>query len=159
MGEPKSRYGRWAAENRDKARAASLRHYHANREKINARATHKNRKRKFGITQEQYEALLEAQNHKCAICANPEVATRNGKLKSLAVDHDHRTSRIRGLLCMACNTMLGNSRESPLTLCAAILYLERSSADLGDGQVSGLPEHVLAPVLYEGLMKRFTYGN
>jgi hypothetical protein len=83
----------------------------------------KHRKRKFGIDQKQYDAMVLLQDNKCAICKQPEVAIRSGKLKSLAVDHCHRTGRIRGLLCQACNTMLGKSRDSIRILEAAIAYL------------------------------------
>lgn len=58
-----------------------------------------NLKRKFGITLEQYEELLVKQNYSCAICERHE---DQFKIK-LAVDHDHKTGRIRGLLCTACN--------------------------------------------------------
>lgn len=115
---------RFRKANPEKARAAALKHYYANKEALNAKAVHKNRKRKFGITRDQFEALLESQGGVCAICRNPETATRQGKVKSLAVDHDHASGKIRGLLCMACNTMIGNSKERLEVLQAAILYLK-----------------------------------
>lgn len=55
--------------------------------------------RNFGITPEQYNTLLEKQKHRCAICDKHEDQFK----KKLAVDHDHQTHRIRGLLCTACN--------------------------------------------------------
>jgi hypothetical protein len=85
-------------------------------------------KYKYGLTPEEYVALCFAQNNRCAICRNPETAKHNGQLKRLAVDHDHVTGRVRGLLCQACNVLLGNSRENVLTLQAAIQYLLRSDA-------------------------------
>lgn len=70
--------------------------------------------RKYGITLEQYDILLEEQGGVCALCGQPETAfeatTREGiqpKLKRLAVDHDHDTGEVRGLLCLLCNTRLG----------------------------------------------------
>lgn len=56
---------------------------------------------KFGITAEDYFAMLEAQDQKCALCAMPPV----GKYR-LAVDHDHKTGKVRGLLCIKCNSAL-----------------------------------------------------
>ncbi|KKM02643.1 hypothetical protein LCGC14_1782310 [marine sediment metagenome] len=60
-------------------------------------------KRRFGITLEEYNQILENQNYCCKICERHE-----SKFKiSLAVDHDHETGKIRGLLCSKCNTTLG----------------------------------------------------
>jgi hypothetical protein len=57
---------------------------------------------KFGLTVEQYEALLSAQGGACAICRN---TCATGRM--LAVDHDHTTGKVRALLCVACNRRLG----------------------------------------------------
>ncbi len=57
---------------------------------------------KFGINNDQYEAMLEEQNHLCLICNNKDDCGRR-----LAVDHCHTTGKIRGLLCTTCNTALG----------------------------------------------------
>lgn len=59
--------------------------------------------RRYGITLEQYDLMLEAQNYCCAICAKPHNAPR-----PLSVDHCHRTGRVRGLLCTRCNVALGH---------------------------------------------------
>lgn len=68
--------------------------------------------RQFGITLEYYNELLEAQSGCCALCKLPEkVKTRNGQVRRLAVDHDHKTGRIRGLLCFRCNIALGHLEE------------------------------------------------
>lgn len=55
----------------------------------------------YGITTEQYEAMLEAQGGVCAICGRPPKPERR-----LAVEHDHKTGRIHGLACHKCNHML-----------------------------------------------------
>ena len=54
----------------------------------------------LGVTDEQYEALLAAQHGVCAICGNPP------KTRRLHVDHNHRTGKVRGLLCFRCNRAL-----------------------------------------------------
>jgi len=78
-----------------------------------------NYSRVYGITQAQYDEMLEKQNGKCAICNNPdEVEDRK-----LAIDHCHTTGRIRGLLCGKCNRGLGFIfKDNPDLLLKAISY-------------------------------------
>lgn len=73
---------------------------------------------KYGITREEYFALKEAQHGCCAICG------REPKTRRLAVDHDHATGKVRGLLCAACNMGLGAYRDDIAMLRRAIAYLE-----------------------------------
>lgn len=79
--------------------------------------------RKFGITEEQYDALLAAQGGRCAICELPE----RGRM--LAVDHCHSTEEVRGLLCSKCNTGLGLFDDRQDRLMKAISYLERDGGN------------------------------
>ena len=86
-------------------------------------------KSKYGITKDQYMALLEAQNYKCKICGltSATQAAKSGRKRvptALVVDHCHETGRIRGLLCSNCNSMLGMARDNPVTLLRAIQYLK-----------------------------------
>lgn len=70
----------------------------------------------YGITAEQYTSLVEQQNNQCAICGkNPETY--------LAVDHCHRTGKIRGLLCRRCNSAIGLFDENQTTIRNALQYL------------------------------------
>jgi len=75
-------------------------------------------KRTFGITPEDYDAMLEKQGGCCAICRR-EARTDT----SLHVDHCHETGAIRGLLCFDCNAGLGKFQDDPAILQAAIAYL------------------------------------
>jgi len=61
---------------------------------------------KYGVTVEWYRAKEWEQQSLCAVCGHPETAMRNGKVRRLAVDHDHETGKARGLVCMACNLQL-----------------------------------------------------
>lgn len=74
--------------------------------------------RKYGLTVEQYQQLLKEQGGVCKICRLPPAARR------LAVDHDHDTKVIRGLLCVSCNRGLGMFRDNPNLLSEAKSYLE-----------------------------------
>jgi hypothetical protein len=81
-------------------------------------------KRKYGITPEQYEALLAAQEGKCKICETDKPGGQGG----WHVDHDHDTGQIRGLLCQACNRGIGFLKDNPVLCYAAGDYLNRNSS-------------------------------
>lgn len=75
--------------------------------------------RTYDLTAEQYAALLELQDGRCAICRGAPKSQR------LSVDHDHRTGRVRGLLCSRCNhDLLGAAHDSLELLTRAAGYLE-----------------------------------
>lgn len=79
------------------------------------------RKWRYGITEEQWQALYTAQKGLCAIC---EVTFSDERKSTKAhVDHCHKTDAIRGLLCDSCNTGLGRFHDNPETLKKAIDYL------------------------------------
>ncbi len=59
-------------------------------------------KKGFGITIDDYDKILEKQDFKCAICRIPQSSLE----KRLAVDHCHKTGKVRGLLCLSCNTVI-----------------------------------------------------
>jgi hypothetical protein len=78
----------------------------------------------FGLTMAQYDAMLAAQKGRCAICHECErVSGEDGTPVRLAVDHDHKTGLVRGLLCRSCNGGLGFMQDDPLRLLAAASYL------------------------------------
>lgn len=79
----------------------------------------KQRMKNFGITQEEYNKMLESQNGVCAVCGGLN------KGKGLCVDHDHRTGKIRGLLCHKCNLALGMAEDNLETLKNLVTYLLR----------------------------------
>jgi len=78
-------------------------------------------RKKFGISLGEYEQMLVERNYVCDICGNPEKCEN----KTLAIDHEHSTGRIRGLLCQNCNVSLGHFKDSPVLLRAAATYLEK----------------------------------
>lgn len=79
---------------------------------------------KFGLTLEQFESMVEEQGGVCAICK--KVCTRRTRL---SVDHDHATGKVRGLLCIMCNNLLGWVNDDIGLLLTAIEYLRRHSDD------------------------------
>lgn len=83
--------------------------------------------RKFGITVEEYDGMLAEQNGVCGICRNPseKVHRKTGKVRDLAVDHNHAMGVVRGLLCTDCNMAIGLLRDNTVILRAAAAYLDR----------------------------------
>tara|TARA_Y100001951_G_C11218935_1_gene227550 strand:+ start:276 stop:770 length:495 start_codon:yes stop_codon:yes gene_type:complete len=86
---------------------------------------------KYGIGMDEYNLLLKAQGGTCMICGNGggvrKKGSRNGKAGTpipLNVDHDHETGKIRGLLCLHCNTGLGHFKDSIDVIKNVIKYLE-----------------------------------
>lgn len=80
-------------------------------------------KRMYGISLEDYNKMLKNQNEVCAICSKVCITGR-----ALAVDHCHKTGKIRGLLCAHCNTALGRFNDDPVMLEKAIKYLKEANA-------------------------------
>lgn len=81
---------------------------------------------RFGITTDDYNDLFNKQGGCCAICGNHQ----SNFTKALAIDHCHKTGRVRGLLCMICNTALGKFNDDELLLHAAIKYLRSNEGRL-----------------------------
>jgi hypothetical protein len=75
-------------------------------------------KRRYAVDDCEYNARLQKQEGGCAICGNPCNTGRR-----LAIDHNHRTKKVRGLLCNSCNNGLGRFNDDPQRLQAAINYL------------------------------------
>jgi hypothetical protein len=102
-----------------KARAQTL----ARRNSDLKRAAQWNRnnhlKLKYGLSRADYDAMLQAQDYACAICRRGAWEFSRG----LAVDHDHETGKVRGLLCSPCNSAIGQLQECPETMLRAISYL------------------------------------
>lgn len=84
--------------------------------------------RVFGLSEANYEQILYSQEGVCAICRLPERAlSRFTRLpRRLAIDHDHTTGIVRGLLCYNCNSLCGLAHDDVLRLQAAIDYLQRT---------------------------------
>jgi hypothetical protein len=92
---------------------------------------------KYGISEQDYWALYEAQGGVCAIChkvettkRNPSVNYKNSTVRRLCIDHDHKTGIVRGLLCNHCNSILGHALDDATTLASAINYLSKNGAEL-----------------------------
>jgi hypothetical protein len=147
----KEQHRQWYLKNRDKVIAKSKENYQKNRRKIIERSTNRNKKLskeerkaiqkkyyqkypekydehkylsrtyKMGIklSYKDYKNLVDKQKNLCAICGEKE----KGR-KSLAIDHCHKTGKMRKLLCKSCNTGLGFFKDDTKLLERAIIYLQ-----------------------------------
>ena len=127
----------WSKEKRDKKKETAKIYYDENREKIlkqckdfrDSRGGHiKARvlKRKFGISEEDLQNKLLEQRGCCEICGDSLIYPDS--IRSYAVDHNHETGEVRGLLCSSCNRSLGMLKESKEILQNMILYIEKYNA-------------------------------
>lgn len=131
----------WAARNVEKLRAKGREYYHARKaaapaevreaNKLKARKYRASRKGKFkdqwrrynrkslyGISHDDFVALLAAQKDACAGCGTALTE------ETAHVDHCHATKKVRGLLCRKCNLALGHANDDPLILRRLATYLE-----------------------------------
>lgn len=109
----------WAKRN-PKRRAAAERKRRAKDPSINEKVA----LARFGLTPGSYQQIEICQDGVCKICGKKETATRLGKTKRLAIDHDHQIGGIRGLLCSRCNSALGLFNDDINLLQSAIKYLK-----------------------------------
>lgn len=79
--------------------------------------------RTYGLSLKQYDDLFEQQAGRCKVCGS---LPPSGRERFLAVDHCHKTGKIRGLLCKACNIGLGLLREDVRVLRNLIAYIEEN---------------------------------
>jgi hypothetical protein len=107
---------KYDAAHRDESRRRSAAWYAANPH----RARIARLKLNYGITEEQYNLMLDAQDGCCALCRSPEPGGKG----DWHVDHCHETGKVRGLLCHGCNIALAVA-EQPNWLLRAGSYLER----------------------------------
>lgn len=95
-----------------------------NKDKLKPKSPEQNRrrhlKRRYGITEEDYIAMVIRQFNVCGICDEPAI-------NKLVIDHCHSTGTVRGLLCEKCNKGIGHLNDSISILQAAIKYLNNGN--------------------------------
>lgn len=87
------------------------------------RTVENGRKRVQGVSPEEVEAMIAAQNGRCAICCDDILAVVK---RAPSVDHCHKSGVVRGVLCNRCNSVIGYAKDSVDVLRSAIMYLEKS---------------------------------
>ena len=107
----------WWAKHKDEVNAGQRARYKRDPQKEH----HRNLKRRFNLSPEEYAALVTAQNGVCAICTQADT-------RRLSVDHCHITGKVRGLLCKKCNQFLW-ALDEPGWLAKAQCYLTKGVQD------------------------------
>lgn len=126
---------RWRAKHPEQSKKYRQGHHQKmarNRGETMSEYNRRNSLKKYGITPEQYDRLLELQDGKCAICRKERL---DGG-KNFHIDHDHSCCSglmtcgrcIRGILCSKCNAGIGMFSDNPDTIEAAVSYLRRGGA-------------------------------
>lgn len=112
---------KWVEDNPERSAANRQKRHH--RDPGYHRAYHL--KATYGLSPAEYEELAREQSGLCGICGETESRVRKGKLLPLAVDHDHKTGKVRGLLCMDCNRALGWFHDDLARIEGAVSYIRK----------------------------------
>jgi hypothetical protein len=107
---------KWVKENKDKVYARNNAYYHSLTPEEKILRNRKQQLSIYGLTLEDYDAMIDKQNGSCAICFQKQSG-------NLFVDHCHKTNEVRGLLCNKCNSALGFLNDDISLFENAIRYL------------------------------------
>jgi NAD(P)H-flavin reductase len=105
--------------NRDTLRAKHRASYRSNKGRVWSHHL-----KKYGLTPDRYEQMIAERNGRCWVCGDPP---KGRHVKRLAIDHCHKTNKVRGLLCDPCNQGLGKFQDDPKRLLMAALYLQAAT--------------------------------
>lgn len=113
---------KYSRKQRDERRGHSPRSYSKRGKYSTSQELYKdaNFRRKYKLTLDQVNSMIVAQDHRCAICLE-----KLGESRDTHVDHDHKTGKIRQILCRGCNHGIGNFKENMVILQRAVDYLKR----------------------------------
>jgi len=137
----RERMKRWRADNKDNIREYQKAWREKNADHVAAynaeymatyynlasseQSRHRRNLRQYGLTPDCFNSMWLEQDGKCAIC-QCAMAPRGRRKDAAAVDHNHATGKVRGLLCRGCNHGIGNLKDDPEVLKRAIQYLEQN---------------------------------
>ena len=109
----------WYEKNKENQLLKLKKYYIKNRTKIIATRKEQRMQKLYGISLQEKEDMLHNQGNCCAICKSQTFTGSNWH-----IDHDHKTNKIRGILCGKCNHLIGLANDDTLILDAAIQYLQ-----------------------------------
>ena len=114
----------WRQRNPEKNRELQRQYREQNPEKCRRAVTNSQLKKKYGITLDQWEQMLEDQDGQCGCCGVHQMYLD----ERLCVDHDHETGKVRELVCRNCNLALGHLDHKVIFARCAVRYLKRWEA-------------------------------
>lgn len=122
----------WHHENKDKKSKSFKKWAERNKQRLRDNRL----SRVYGLTNDQYIQMFESQLGLCAICGDEQQGiTKDGDTRFLCVDHCHKTGKVRQLLCVKCNTGIGQFKDDPSILKKAIAYLNKhNDATMSDAE-------------------------
>ena len=94
-------------------------------------------RKNYDLSLEDVENILQKQNYRCAVCEKI--------LSKFFIDHNHKTGKVRGILCFNCNTALGKFEDNPELLAKAIIYLSKENQYEEEQETHARPEHAPIP--------------
>lgn len=109
---------KWFEANKEKMLELNRAWRKANKKRCSRNHKYSLIRRKYGLDKQAYWALKRSNNFKCY---NPFCSTK----KNLRVDHDHKTGKVRGMLCIGCNTALGSLKENIKTIVGLKAYIQK----------------------------------
>ena len=127
-------YKWWRTRNKEDYNKKRLEWANKNRKKRTIQARNSYLKKKYNISNEEYYSLYNKQNGKCAICfqcIEIILNKRGNNSNSCHLDHDHKTGKIRGMLCHSCNNALGHFKDNTKIMLQAVKYITNYIDDKG----------------------------
>jgi hypothetical protein len=121
---------RYRSKHRERVNALARKYQRRRRSNDPSFARKQNLRAKYGLTLEQFDAWWTQVGGRCEVCGQRLERRRGGH----AIDHDHATGALRGLLCNGCNIALGMLREDIGRVLALGVYIEKHAAQAAGGQ-------------------------
>ena len=129
------RASEWRKKNVDKCKEYKVKYYKENqhiiqryrvenKEKLKLKARDWYLRNNFGISLDEYNEILKQQDYGCKVCSRKE--SKDSRRKVLFVDHNHKTGKIRGILCDSCNFVLGLMEDNVTNIRKLADYLEKT---------------------------------
>lgn len=126
--EIKTRRHKWYKKNKKHHNQLTKQYYLKHKSKLLKDGFRQALKRNFNLSINDYNTMMQEQKGVCAICKRTETLKKtNGiSVRRLSVDHDHKTGKVRGLLCNRCNVILGKIEDNTILLNTMIKYLQNN---------------------------------
>jgi hypothetical protein len=129
--EIKQRQHKWYKRNKKSHNNYTKAYYLKHKDKLLKDGFRQALKRNFNLSINDYNTMMQEQKGVCAICKRTETLKKTNRtsVRRLSVDHDHKTGKVRGLLCNRCNVILGKIEDNTILLNTMIKYLQNNKGE------------------------------